>query len=60
MKKKKSGEVRRKLGEWVTLRPREESVSGSRSWSIKLHVAKSLSKMEAQVCPLGLATSGYR
>lgn len=60
MKKKKSSEVRRKLGEWVTLRPREESVSGSRSWSIKLRIAKSLSKMEAQVCPLGLAASGYR
>lgn len=44
----------------MTLRPREESVSGSRSWSIKLRIAKSLSKMEAQVCPLGLAASGYR
>lgn len=43
----------------MTLRTREESVSGSRCCSIKLSVAKSPSRMEAQVCPLDVATSDY-
>lgn len=42
----------------MTVRPREESVSGNRAWPIMLNVDKRFNKMKAHMCLTDLATTG--